>query len=216
MKDYANALWAVVALFFIAASTATAQAPPTHPDPTAVLIGSFTVTISVNGGAVSFSRFGATMSSAATENCQVTAGATVWRTSTGQIDYIIDPASIQFSGDCGSADLTPSEIFGQLAAAAIARGIQLEFSSCNPDCSAQQHSRVYSALCVRQVGSGNQTQYIACDMTSMCYREYIYCCPNGIDAPEVTEVPREGEGCGPGDNGPCQPTCGPRSPWVID
>ena len=218
MKSFANALFASLALFFAVVTGATAQAPPTHPDPLAVLIGSFTVTIPAGGSATSTfsSRFGASASSAAAEECVIKANVSVWRTSTGQIDYIIDAASVEFVGDCGGVDMSAADIFGSLASAAMAKGIEMNFSPCTPNCSEPGYSRVYSALCVRSLGYGPSRHYVACDASSLCYREYVYCCPNGTGDPQITQIPRQGGGCGAGVPNVCEPTCADGSMQLLD
>lgn len=215
MKAYTNALFLTAVLLLIAACTAMAQTPPTHPDPTAVYLGSFTVTVTISAGTLQSRSSGAGLNSAsaAEGECQIKAGVSVWRLANGQIDYILDASSVQFVGDCGAIDLSPSDVFALLAKEALVQGIAMNYSPCTPNCDDQQTSRAYSALCVRSVGTDHP--YIPCDMTSLCYREFTYCCPNGTSSPTVTEVPRQGEGCGAGAPGPCQPTCGGSSGYLM-
>jgi hypothetical protein len=205
MKAFAYALITTLALVLLVVATASAQGHPT--DPGAVLIGTFQVTISVgNGGSVfTTSRTGIRSTTTSTEECQIKTNVTVWRTSTGAIDYIIDASSITYVGSCGSLGLTTADIFSLLSQAAVYQGIQLGYSSCPTDCSTQTPTRVFAALCVRRTGSGTSTHFEPCDMSSFCYREYTICCVNGT--PQVTEVPRTGDSCGALTSGACETTC---------
>lgn len=208
MKAFIYAALTTLALVLLVVATASAQAPVHPTDPNAVLIGTFEVSVFVSGGtATTASRTGVRTASTSTEDCQIKATIQVWRTSTGAIDYVIDASSIRYVGSCGSLGMTTSDIFGLLSQAALQSGIQQGFSPCTSDCNAQNSARVYAALCVRRSGSGESTRYEPCDMTSYCYRDYAYCCPNGAGTPQITEIPRTGDGCGSGVPSSCEPTC---------
>jgi hypothetical protein len=208
MKPFIYAILTTLALVLLVAASASAQTPPVHPsDPNAVLIGTFEVTISVSGGTTSTARTGVRAASTSTEDCQIKSTIQVWRTSTGAIDYVIDASSITYVGNCGSLGMTTADVFGLLSQAALSKGISLGYSSCSGDCATQNAARVYAALCVRSSGSGESTRYEPCDMTSFCYREYAYCCPDGTGTPQITEIPRTGDGCGTGVPSSCEPTC---------
>src|SRR5687768_9559827 len=125
MKAFISAIIASVVVVLAAATTAFAQTPPTHPtDPNAVLIATYQITISVSGGAGTQQQTrNGTMSTAAVEDeCQIKANVNVWRTSTGQIDYVIDASSVQFVGNCDGVDMPINEIFGLLSTEALRRG----------------------------------------------------------------------------------------------
>ena len=203
MKALTALLTAIACMLLVASAT---MAQTTHPDPTAVLIGSFQTTISVSGSSSGGGGGGISAQSTTPDECQIKANVTVWRTSSGAIEYVIDAASIVYSGSCSGISLTTSEIFGQLSTAALRQGIQNGYSPCNPDCTQSNNSRVYTALCVQKTGSGTSTRYEPCS-TSTCYREYSYCCPNGTLSPQITEVPRTGDGCGAGVPASCESTC---------
>lgn len=211
MNTYITTLLASVGLALVVASTAVAQGTPVHPtDPNAVFLGSFYATISVNGG-TSNSNSGNTMTMTASEECELKVLVNVWRTSTGQIDYVLDASSVQYVGNCDGVNLSVSDVFSRLSREALRMGIQNGYSPCNTNCDSVTYSRAYAALCVRRTGQGEQTKYEPCDMTSYCYREYSYCCPNGSSQPQITEVPRNGDECSAGMPGSCQTTCGPTS-----
>jgi hypothetical protein len=210
MKALAYALLTTLALALLMVVSASAQTPQHPTDPNAVLIATYQVTISVggSGGTSSFRTGGSIRStSTAAEECQIKANVTVWRTSSGAIDYVLDASSIVYIGSCGSLGLTTADVFSLLSQAALQQGIALGYSPCSTDCTQQNAARVYAALCVRRTGSGESTRYEPCDMTSYCYREYSYCCPNGAYAPQINEIPRTGDGCGAGVTGSCEPTC---------
>lgn len=207
MKAFFFALLTTLALVLLVVATASAQTPQHPTDPNAVLIGTFEVTIYVSGGTSSSSstRNGLLSASSSPDDCQIKATIQVWRTSTGAIDYVIDAGSIVYVGSCNSIGLTTSDVFALLSRAALQKGIESGFSSCSPDCTSQSTARVYAALCVRRSGSGASTRFEPCDMTSYCYRDYSYCCPNGT--PQITEIPRTGDECGSGVPSSCEPTC---------
>ena len=181
--------------------------PPRHPgDAGAVLLGTFSTTVTVPGVTFSFGK-GFTLPDridAGGEGCQMVASVSVWRTPEGKIDYVIDATSVTLSGECGALDdLSTASLFAQLSVAAVEQGISLGYSPCGDDCPAGPSARAYVASCVTRHGSGSATTFAACDPGAFCHREFSICCTGGF--PVVAEVPRNGAGCT--GTGGCQPTC---------
>jgi hypothetical protein len=132
----------------------------------------------------------------------------VWRAASGRIYYSIRPESIRFSGDGEMIDgMSTPRIFDMLAANAVSVGVARGYTFCPVNCGTPASTRVAAAECVQRNGSGVATQFVSCDASGCCYREYTACCSGGQASPTVTLIGRFGSGCPPGTLPPCQSTC---------
>lgn len=205
-----------LALLALTQSVVQAQSNPVHPtDPTAVYIGKFTVTLSMTcpGSA----KMGAGTQTGNNNNnttgvSQGSAEILVYLLSSGQKDYVIDENTIRFSGDCdGLVTMPTSQLFGMFSQAAVAKAVSLGYEQCNSNCNppTPQAIRVYQALCVERLGVGLGTIFSSCDHTAYCQKEYTICCPDGPNAPVITQIGSTYSGiCGlSGSGAQCQSTC---------
>lgn len=183
-----------------------AQQYPPHPnDPTATVVGSFWVTLTLS------SENKGTDLLADGSKCQTELEFIVYRTSTGRIDYVLNPNSIRCTGNCvGVIDNIPTgQLFGMLSQLAVAQGISNGYTACGPNCSTPTITKVYQSLCVSRTGTGGGTRFQSCDVTATCEKEYAVCCPPGASGPSITLIGTTVVGnCGAGPNGiQCETTC---------
>lgn len=181
-----------------------AQSPPAHPsDPSALSIGSFWISL-----VLSNNKSGEIL---VEQNCDMDIQVIVYRTSTGRIDYVLNPNSIRCTGDCaGVIDNIPTgQLFGMLSQLAVVQGISNGYTTCGPNCSAPTITKVYQSLCVSRTGTGSGTRFQSCDVTATCEKEYAVCCPPGASGPSITLIGTTVVGnCGAGSNGiQCETTC---------
>ena len=210
--------YSILLLLLSLSLTASAQTDLSHPtDSDAELLGTFTVSTSLDPASDFESqaapnllapsedlRISRTFSgqSSGSGSCLVSGEVVVWRTVGGRVDYILDPATIAFSGPCCEADLmSTSAIFAQVSRQGLAQGILLGLSPCPASCSVPTLARVYTASCVQRTGNCTMTGFSACT-ENLAYREYSYCCMGG--SPIITELGSVGGGCA----APCESTIG--------
>jgi hypothetical protein len=191
-----------------------AQGDPEHPfDPDAEFLGSFTVTTPLHplaapdrAGLQAPEEESSTSydyaAQSASGDCQVAGTVIVWRTGKGEIDLILDPSSIQFSGPCCEVDLmSTSEIFALVSRQGLAQGILQGTVPCPASCSVPTLARIYTAACVQRTGNCQTTAFASCG-EELAWREYSYCCNDGL--PLITELGSFGGACA----APCESTVG--------
>jgi len=129
----------------------------------------------------------------------------IWRTG-GKTDYFIDPDSITFTGNGGWVDdQSTAQLFELMSQMAISQGLALGYATCSPDCGSNLTTRVYAPACVKRTGQGLDTRFSSCELDAFSMREYLVCCPNGIEAPVTQLVFKLNGGLCPGDG--CSATC---------
>lgn len=200
-----------------------------HPDPGATQVGTSTVTVTLSssgssgaaltatrptvGSSLSSSAHGGRVSQAATTSSEtntVAAEFFLYKTSSGEIDYVFDPSSVKFSGtDCSKIDAIPTiELFDQISNAIVMQGVQSGQTPCTADClTPTVATRVYSSSCVQRIGKGCSTTFICCSANSLCERDYAVCCPNGVYSAVITLLSVQSTGCDPGAAAKCEPLC---------
>jgi hypothetical protein len=190
----------VFVLFLLAAIAAVAQTPcAPHPtDPSAVLIGSMTVTVDI---AQSSSVSG--KSGKKGTKCTVEQLICVWRTSSG-VDLIGDPATVKLTGTC-LTDIPTADLFALIGQAAVAKAVGMGYVQCSPTCDGRTAARYMTTTCVNRTGSGSTTKFGPCT-TVQCVRAYTVCCPNGPNSPTINRAPADNAGCGATPAG-CQSAC---------
>ncbi len=189
---------AVAVLLLLAnARPGIAQLPP-NGDPGMVYVRTFTTTVSIPCGSHSSSE-------------DVGFNTFVWRTVNNQIIYQIDIASITISGCCGSEidNMTTTALFNLLGQVVVGRGIAMGYTSCPSTCTPPEITRVYTPSCVERIGSGEATEFEACDEILHCYRRYQVCCPNGISTPSIVQLPSPPSVCSGtgGSSIECESSC---------
>lgn len=196
----------LVTLFLLAATTAVAQtrcAP--HPsDPSATLVASFTATIDIAQSAAVTGKSGKKGTKCTAEQLIC-----VWRTSTGSVDLIGDPASVKFSGTC-LTDIPASSLFGMLGQAAASKAVALGYVQCGSKCDGAVAVRYKTVTCVKQSGTGTLATFGECTDVQ-CVRSYTVCCPNGPGSPSISRAPEVNTGCGDTPIG-CQSACDDNCP----
>jgi hypothetical protein len=191
----------VFVLFLLAAIAAVAQTPcAPHPsDPSAVLIGSMTVTVEI---AQSSSVSG--KSGKKGTKCTVEQLICVWRTADGGVDLIGDPATVKLSGTC-LTEIPTADLFALLGQAAVAQAVGKGYIPCNSNCDGKTAARFLTVTCVNRTGSGSTTKFGPCT-TVQCVRAYTVCCPSGPGSPKINRAPASNDGCGTTPEG-CQSAC---------
>lgn len=191
----------VFALLLLAAISAVAQTPcAPHPSDTkAVLIGSYTVTVEIAQSASVNGKSGKKGTKCTAEQLIC-----VWRTATGSVDLIGDPATVKLSGTC-LTELPSADLFALLGQAAVVKAVQSGYVQCSPNCDSKTAARYLTVTCVKRAGSGTSTTFGPCT-TVQCVRAYTVCCPNGPNAPTINRAPADNAGCGDSPDG-CQSAC---------
>lgn len=182
-----------LALLLLAAVSARSQTRLCF-DSTAVRIDSITTQVAMTNGA----------------NGSLTALSEifVWRAASGRIYYSIRPESIRFFGEGSLVDaLSTPRIFEILSVNAVSVGVARGYTLCPGNCMAPASTRVSAAECVQRNGSGVATQFMTCDASGCCYRDYTACCSGGQASPTITLIGHIGTGCPLGTLPPCQSTC---------
>lgn len=133
----------------------------------------------------------------------------IGRTSGGQTNYYINPASISFSGDGTAVDaMTTLQVFDLIATATVSQGISLGATPCPSSCGTPSYATVVQPSCVNRTGSGTSTSFGSCPSPGCCIRTYSVCCPNGQGSPVVTLISSQSSGCSAmGAGGNCSSTC---------
>jgi len=205
-----------LALLALTQSAARAQSNPVHPaDPTAVYIGKFTVTLTMTCPGAAKTGAGTQTNNNNNNTTGVSQGSAeilVFLLSSGQKDYVVDENTIHFTGDCdGFAAMPTGQLFGMFSQAAVAKAVSLGYEQCTANCNAPSPRaiRVYQALCVERLGAGLGTIFASCDRTAYCQKEYTVCCPDGPNAPVITQIGSTYSGvCGlSGSGSQCESTC---------
>jgi len=200
MRCFASTI--LLALLLTTIGRAQGAGQPRHPDdPSATFVGSFRVAItnspSDQKGLSPFSN----------EATGVSLGISIWRVS-GRTDYYIDPDSITFNGDDAWVDAqSTGQLFDLMAHTAISQGLAQGFATCSSECGlVNLTTRVYAPACVRREGHGSATTFKSCGLSAFSMREYLVCCPNGIEAPLADLVFKINGGLCLDDNY-CEATC---------
>lgn len=130
----------------------------------------------------------------------------VTRSAGGQIQYVVNPQLIYFSGDGSKVDaMSTTQIFDLVAQAAVSEGISLGYTSCPGSCTSPATAIVRIPACVLRTGTGILTHFTVCSGSGCCVRVYDVCCPNGAGAPSVTLSSSSSPGCSPTSG--CESTC---------
>lgn len=192
-------------LAFLVTTAAWAQnkGQTRHPlDPNATLVGQFDVKVSTSThGAKSLSTLG--------DGSAYTIIVSIFR-SEGRIDYVPNIESLVFTGEDAWVDSkTTPMLFEMISKTAISQGLELGYTGCPASCSdVTMITRVIHPSCVKRLGLGIATTFVNCLPGSVAIREYLVCCPNGIEAPVVQQVFVDCGSCIPGEDGElCQRTC---------
>lgn len=120
----------------------------------------------------------------------------IFRTSSGQIQYVINVASIHFTGDGGVVDgMTTKQIFDLISQASVAQGVALGHTACSTSCSAPSYAVVRIPACVKRLGTGTDTFFEVCAGSGCCVRVYSVCCPAGGGGPNINLVSSTSPGC---------------------
>lgn len=132
-----------------------------HPDdPDALLHGTLSVHIAIH------------------DACIISCDVCAWRTTSGQLDLVIDHNSIYLHGDCKVMDSIPSaQIFNLLDLEAISAGIRMQYLLCGKSCEKPQTARIYRTSCVRIEGEELNRKFRACINNHYNVHSYRYCCP---------------------------------------
>lgn len=173
-------------------AAARAECGPHPSDTAAVLLGSFAcVADPASGAGGEAGRGDLYLPEAGSGSCRTQFEVCVWRTAGNRIDYVIQAASITFSGDCGAEidAVATVALFDIMAAAAVQRGAVLGYGNCGATCNPGDTCRVFESSCVLREGSGDATTFAACDENAFCARTYVVCCPDGPSLPSIQLVP---------------------------
>lgn len=133
----------------------------------------------------------------------------VWilRNGSGQINYVINVQSIQFTGDGAVVDaMTTKQIFDLIAQMTVAQGVGLGYTSCPSNCNTPTQAVVKIPACVERLGTGLETHFAVCAGTGCCTRVYNVCCPVSNSAPQITLASSNSPGCSGAAAG-CESTC---------
>lgn len=160
-----------------------------HPsDTSAVLLGSFICVADPASEAGGDAGQGDLyLPQAGSGSCRTQFEVCVWRSADNRIDYVIQAASITFSGDCGAEvdAVATVAFFDIMAAAAAEHGAALGYGDCGASCNPGDTCRVFQSSCVLREGSGGATTFAACDADAFCTRTYVVCCPDGPNLPSI-------------------------------
>jgi len=191
----------LLVLLVTTAAGAQSGGQPRHPlDPNATLVGQFDVRLSASTrGTKSLSTLG----DVATYSFTVT----IFR-SENRIDYVPNIESIAFTSDDAWVDSkTTPQLFEMISKSALSQGLELGYAPCPASCSdLTMISRVIHPSCVKRLGHGIETSFVNCLPGSVAIREYLVCCPNGIEAPVMQQVYVESGSCVVEDE-LCERTC---------
>lgn len=131
----------------------------------------------------------------------------VARTGSGQINYVINVGSIQFTGDGAVVDaMSTKQIFDLIAQMTVAQGIGLGYTSCPSNCNTPTQAVVKIPACVQRIGTGTDTHFTVCGGSGCCTRVYNVCCPTGNGVPLITLASSNSPGCSGAAAG-CESTC---------
>ncbi len=199
-----------LALMMLVATAAKAQTPPHPTDPSATAVSTFMVSIDVSPSAMN--KTGSSPLTGSDEICKIEVLVTVYATTMGAKDYVINTNSLRYVGPCaGQPTMSTQQTFALVSQMALAKGITLGHTQCSQYCQQPnpQVVRVFQSLCVQRSGFGSSTRYETCDAYAACVKEYIVCCPQGSSNPVITNIGSYNVGtCGTGQNGmPCEATC---------
>jgi hypothetical protein len=175
---------------------------PKHPnDPNAVPVGTFGLT--VNTSEAPNSKAPSPFSDAVGS---ISVIITVFNIG-GHTDYYIDPNAVTFTGDGAWVDSrSTGQIFDLISQTALSQGLALGYATCESNCGlVNLTTRVYAPACVKRSGQGLDTHFDPCSLSAFSLREYVVCCPNGIEAPVTDLVFKLNGGLCFGEN--CHATC---------
>jgi|GEM_PF-2585693 len=134
-----------------------------------------------------------------------------YRTTSGQVNYMIDPASISFKGDASVINaLTTQQIFDLIGMATVSEGVAIGATPCPSSCLTPSYATVVQPSCVSRTGTGESTSFESCYSSGCCVRVYSVCCPNGQGMPQVVLISSQSPGCSGASGygpGPCTSTC---------
>jgi hypothetical protein len=172
------------------------------PSPGAILVGTFTVSVSYDPS-TGTAYNGSVSSSSTFQMPSTTTIVGQFRTVSGKNEFMIGTDSIRFSGsDEGINQIPTAKIYEYLSLATVGKSIELGYTDCAATTSSSV--KVYAEACVSRVGSGIDTRFIPCDRTTFSAREYAVACPVGPGAPQITAIPGAGTPCNSGSS--CEPT----------
>lgn len=110
----------------------------------------------------------------------------VWLMPDSSYDYVLDIASIEFTGACTGLDQVPlADIVEAGTDAAIVEGTDLGYVNCSVSVS-EVTVDVWSASCASRSGSGSTTSFSICSPVEWCTRVYDVDC-NGALPGSITQ-----------------------------
>lgn len=172
--------------------TASAQSLVFLPDPSATLIGTFTVQI----GIVRDANGNPTSSKLGPNTTTVVGG---FRTANGTVSYQIVTPSIRYSGTDGALidQVATPLLYAWLSQAAIEEGTARGFTPA-PGCIAPAVVDNFAEACVTRTGGGINTHFEPCGTDNYARWSYEVCTPQGSTAPSISFLgyARYGAVCG--------------------
>lgn len=161
--------------------TASAQGLVFLPDPSATLIGTFTVQVGVVRDAG-----GNPAPAKAAGNTIITAIGT-FRTANGTVSYQIVTPSIRYSGTDGALidQVSTPLLYAWLSQAAIEEGTARGFTPA-PGCIAPAVVNNFAEACVTRTGGGINTHFEPCGTDNYARWSYEVCTPQGSTTPSIS------------------------------
>ena len=127
-----------------------------------------------------------------------------------KVDLLVDMPTIKFNCDDDWVDNTPTQtLFDLLTQMALSQALADGYVNCSSSCGAEgKITRVIFPSCVKRLDAGVLTRFVSCIPGNYCSREYVICCPNGVQTPEFVNVRNTSPGCLPDGGGiGCEATC---------
>lgn len=173
--------------------TASAQSLVFLPDPSATLIGTFTVQV----GIIRDGNGNPTPSKALGTNTTTVIG--TFRSLNGTVSYQIVTPEIHFTGTDGALidDVATPLLYAWLSQAAIEEGTARGYTSA-PGCAAPAVVNTFAEACVTRTSSGINTHFEPCGTDNYARWSYEVCTPQGTTTPSVSFIGfgRYGAACG--------------------
>lgn len=163
--------------------TASAQSLVFLPDPSATLIGTFTVQVGIT-------RDGNGNPTPAKANATATGTTTVigsFRSVNGTVSYQIATPSIRFTGTDGALidQVSTPLLYAWLSQAAIEEGTARGFTPA-PGCIAPAVVNNFAEACVTRTGGGINTHFEPCGTDNYARWSYEVCTPQGSTTPSIS------------------------------
>jgi hypothetical protein len=189
----------VLSLLVVLAVPALSQTYRFLPDPNAVLIDVFPVSVNIAMGSN-----GVPFPSKTSTGYDVITIIGSFRTQSGKVEYQMISDSIRFNGPANLIDNTSTEmIYAFLAQEAMFQGIIRGYTPA-PECSAPWYANVYAEACVNRVGSGIYTHFVPCDRVNYSTWKYAVCHNSSDSTMTIARIPYANPtNC----QGSCEPTC---------